>query len=184
MTAYHHADQIYANRRKTNHLQQSLVLALQEFNSVKTILLKSGEENIDMHRKIAFRLSQIEVEMTYLPSKLQEKQSHMDKAREFLREATYAARMMNKMDVVDQIRFERCCMEGRGMELKAKRNVNGQKVAAGTEFAMEQIKVAMQMLERSNPSIYQENREYGKAWLKRLRHLLSTAFSTPIVTNR
>ena len=110
--------------------------------------------------------------MTYPKMELQEKEMHMDKAEKYIEAASGEARKLNRAGLRNHIMFERRCMHGRRMELKAKKADPDQRpTAAEVDIAMQHITAAIRHFEKSDAHKFSENREYGHSWLKRLEDL-------------
>lgn len=144
------------------------------FQAAQQILLSSHNEDPDLHRKVYFRLSQVEHEMTYAIKMelLREKERHMDKAEQYIEAALREARKLNRVGLGEHIMFEKRCMHGRRIELKAKKpNPDQRPTAAEVDAAMQNITTEMRHFEESDRGKFLENRENGHWWLERLEKL-------------
>ncbi|KAL8821666.1 MAG: hypothetical protein Q9191_007262 [Dirinaria sp. TL-2023a] len=171
---YDNAEQLFEDWQKHKPVLQSLRRVLEAFQAALQILLDSDNENPESRFRVHFRLAQVEQIMTYFEAKLpQEKERHVDQALEHVEAATSQTRKMkNAARLLDQIRFEECCIHGRKIEMKAAADPGERPAAAEVDTAMQNLKTAMRRFEESNRDRFRsQNREYGSWVLNRLEQV-------------
>ena len=113
--------------------------------------------------------------MTYQTKELQDQERYMEEAEKLIEAALREARKLNRAGLLEQIEFERCCMHGRRMELKAKADPDKRPTAAEIDTAKESIKIAMRRFRESDWDKFSDNEDqkHGNWWLERLEKLKS-----------
>ena len=167
-----HKGEFHLMRRDEKHRAKDLLDAESSFLEARHLLAKLPSlDSGPLLFKVSHKLMVVETQMTYNHRKsLDEREAHLRRAEEYGNDASKAACGLSIARDLSRIKLEQGVVKARGVELKAKRNLEPLEIRMRKEEALETIGGALLELRSSDmaKSKYEDVLKYAAEWQQRL----------------